>query len=256
MATYINDDAIGEDHTKAAQDDQILAVRFTVEKRLNHALMTRVDETNRAHEERAVLLDHAGKFDEGTAERAKKLPDTPIYRDIEFITIKIPGDKTLDIHRPVMAADKHRFRAKYQAFKDATGEPVEGTPLSVLGEISQGQLADLAYVGIKTIEHMAKVADGNPIMQMMGGSKLKQRAAEWVKKNRVSSQISQTNDALRERDARIDALQAQLTELLAATKAARRWRRRPNKDPLNGCLRHCRRHHQLRSHRVRAGVCR
>ncbi len=221
MSKYINDDAIGEDPTKAQEDDKRLAVRFTVEERLNHALMTRVQEQNRAHEERAALLEHAGQFDGATEERSKKLPDTPIYRKIEFITIDIPGDKTLRVHRPVMASDKIRFRAKYEAFKTAADEPVEGTPIDQLPEISIGQVNDLKYVGVTTIEQLAKVADSSPMMTMMGGSTLKQRAGAWVQKNRKSSVVHQTNAALAERDAQIAKLQEQVAALIAVAEQAR-----------------------------------
>lgn len=221
MSKYIDDDAIGDDPSKAAEDDKRLAVRFTTEERLNHAMMTRVSEINLAHEERAVLLDHAGKFDEAKEERAKKLPDGPITRKIEFISISIPGDKTFAIHRPVMPADKARFRAKYEAFKNALGEPLEGTPIEQMPEIKPRQVEDLKYVGVTTIEQLAKVADGSPMMSMMGGVGLKQRAAAWVQKNRKSSVITQTNEALAERDAQIAKLQEQVAALIAATEASR-----------------------------------
>ncbi len=221
MSTYINDDAIGEDPKKAREDDQALRVRFSVEERLNNAMMTKIADINLAHEAKAEMLEVAGRIDEAKAERDKKLPDAPVYRKIEFVTIHIPGDKTLVVHRPVMAADKHRFRAQYEAFKNASGEPVDGTPIEQLPEIKPSQVADLKYVGVTTIEQMAKVADGSPLMNMMGGVGIKQRAAAWVAKNRKSSVISQTNEALKERDVQIAELQEQVKALLAATGAAR-----------------------------------
>ncbi len=221
MSTYIDDNAIGEDPNKSAEDDKRLAVRFTVEERLNHAMMTKIADINLAHESKAELFDVAGKFDEGTAERAKKLPDAPVYRKIEFITIDIPGDKTLRVHRPVMAADKIRFRTKYEAFKNQSGEPVEGTPIETLQDIKPSQINDLKYVGVTTIEQLAKVPDSSPMMNMMGGVGLKQRADAWVKKNRKSSFVNQTNDALKERDAIIEKMQEQIAALLAASEASR-----------------------------------
>src|SRR5688572_1284608 len=220
MPQYINDDAFGEDPSKAAEDDKRLQVRFTTEERLNHAMMTRVSEINIAHEDRAALLDHAGKLKEAEEERAKKLPEGNIYRKVEFITIAVPGSKDT-IHRPVIPADKARFRAKYEAFKNAQGEPVEGTPVEQLPEIKHTQVTDLKYVGVTTIEQLAKVADSSPMMNMMGGVGLKQRAAAWVAKNRKSSVITQTNEALKERDDKIEALQKQMAELLASMEATR-----------------------------------
>jgi hypothetical protein len=218
MSKYIDENAIGEDPSKSAEDDKRLAVRFTIEERRNNAMETRVQEINLAHEERAQLLDLASKFDEAKEERAKKLPDAPVYRKIEFITIDIPGDKTLRVHRPVYAADKIRFRAKYEAFKSGLGEPVEGTPIEMLPEVSHGQISELKYVGVTTIEQLAKVADSSPMMTMMGGVSLKNRAAAWVGKNRKSSVVLQTNEALAERDVQIAELQKQVAALVAASE--------------------------------------
>ncbi len=221
MSTYINDDAIGDDPVKAREDDKALRVRFSTEERLNNAMMTKIADINLAHESKAELLEVAGKFDEAKAEREKKLSDAPVYRKIEFITIQIPGDKTLVVHRPIMAADKIRFRAQYEAFKNASGEAVDGTPVEQLAEIKPSQVTDLKYVGVHTIEQLAKVPDSSPLMSMMGGVSLKQRASAWVSKNRKASVVSQTNEALRERDVQIAELQEQVKALIAATEASR-----------------------------------
>lgn len=221
MSKYIDENAAGEDPSKAAEDDKLLDVRFTTEERLNHALMTKIADKNREHEERAELLDAAHKFEEAQAERAKKLPDTPVMRKIDFVTIRVPGDKTFFVHRPVFAADKIRFRAKYEAFKNANGELVEGTPVETLPDIKPSQVTDLKYVGVTTIEQLAKVADSSPLMNMMGGTGLKNRAAAWVQKNRKTSVVTQTNEALKERDDRIARLEEQIQTLIAASEAGR-----------------------------------
>lgn len=221
MSKYIDENAAGDDPSKAAEDDKLLDVRFTTEERLNHALMTKISDTNRAHEERAELLDAAHKFDEATAERAKKLPDAPVYRKLDFVTIRVPGDKTFVVHRPVRAADKIRFRAKYEAFKNAAGEAFEGTPIETLVDIKPSQVETLKYVGVTTIEQLAKVSDGSPMMSMMGGVGLKQRAAAWVTKNRKSSIAVQTNEALKERDDKIAKMEEQIAALISASEAAR-----------------------------------
>ncbi len=220
MSTYINDDAIGEDPKKSREDDKALRVRFSTEERLNHAMMTKIADINLAHETKAELLEVAGKFDEAKAEREKKLPDAPVYRKIEFITIAMPGTKDV-IHRPIMPADKTRFRPQYEAFKNAQGEAIDGTPIEQLADIKPSQITDLKYVGVHTIEQLAKVPDSSPLMGIMGGSGLKQRAEAWAKKNRKSSLVTQTNEALKERDAQIAELQEQVKALIAATEASR-----------------------------------
>jgi hypothetical protein len=216
----IDDDGMTDDPRDAHEADKSLSVRFTTEERLNHALMTKIADINLAHEQKAELLEVAGRIDEAAKEREKKLPDAPVYRKIEFVTIAVPGSRD-SIHRPVQASDKVRFRAKYEAFKNALGEPLEGTPIAQLAEIKPSQVADLTYVGVKTIEQLAKVADGSPLMSMMGGVGLKQRAAAWVAKNRKSSVVTQTNEALKERDDKIAKMEEQIAALIAASEAGR-----------------------------------
>lgn len=225
MSTMISDADLNDsgDPTEAAAADRRLDVRFSVEKRLNHAANTRVAEHNNAIDEKAVLLDHAHKFDDAKTLRSEKLPDDPIYRDIEFVTIKIPGDNTMNVHRPIMASDKQRFRAQYERFKSAKGEALEGAPIATLPGIKDNTIRDLTYVGITTIEQLAAVSDSSAITQMMGINSLKQQAKSWVAKNRKSSLVNQTNEALAERDTLIAALTARLDalETKPAAKAAK-----------------------------------
>jgi hypothetical protein len=219
MSKMLDDSAINDssDPSEAAAADRRLDVRFTVEKRLNHAANTRVSEHNTALEDRAVLLDHAHKFDEGKATRAEKLPEDPIYREIEFVSIRIPGDNTLTVHRPIMASDKIRFRPQYERFKQGRNESLEGTPIDQLPDTTHGTIKELAYIGVTTIEQAANIPDS--LLKMMGGTSLKQRAAAWVAKNRKSTLVSQTNEALAERDALIAQLTARLDALEIAKPA-------------------------------------
>lgn len=209
----IDDAGLTDDPKDAAEADRRLIVRFSYEQRPNHAANTRVAQHNQALEDKAVLLEHAHKFEDAKAVRAEKLPDDPIYRKIEFVTIRVPGSHDF-IHRPVMASDKVRFRAQYEAFKNANGEALEGTPVATLPGVKDGVVRDLAYVGITTIEQLANVPDS--LLKMMGGQSLKQQAQSWVSKNRKSSIVNQTNEALAERDAKIAELEAKLNQLLAA----------------------------------------
>ncbi len=213
----IDDAGLTDDPTQIADADKRLDVRFTTEKRQNHAANNYVRDHNIALEQKAVLLDHAHKFDDAKAARAEKLPEDPIFREIEFISIRIPGDSTMNVHRPVMASDKHRFRAQYERFKQGRGEALEGTPVEELGTLAVSVLEQLKFVGIRTIEQLANAPD--TVLRIMGGSVFKQQAVAWVAKNRKSSLATQTNEALAERDAKIAELSARLEGFIAAQAA-------------------------------------
>ena len=55
----------------------------------------------------------------------------PIFNDVEFVQIFVPGDKTNVIDRPIRPSDKARFPKQYQAFKEGKAEEaqLQKTPL-------------------------------------------------------------------------------------------------------------------------------
>ena len=53
-----------------------------------------------------------------------------IYKEIDYITIIVPGDKASIVERPVQDYDATRFAAKYANWKANAGVVQEGTPIS------------------------------------------------------------------------------------------------------------------------------
>jgi hypothetical protein len=135
-----------------------------------------------------------------------------VYRDVEFVTILIPGDKTLTINRPVMASDKQRFPLQYQAFKNRQGEALVGTPLSAWPLVTESQRRELDYFNIRTVEQLANVAD-NFASSMMGVHALKQNAQQYLASAKDAAPTLKLQKELEERDNKIEALQDQLKKL-------------------------------------------
>jgi hypothetical protein len=135
-----------------------------------------------------------------------------IYRDVEFVTIRIPGDKTTSVHRPVRPSDKQRFPHQYAAFKNKIGEQVVGTPLSMWPGVTPSRAKELEYFNVRTVEQLAAMSDGVGGAQMMGIQALRAQAKQFVEHAKEQAPILKFQSELAERDATIAALSSQLAE--------------------------------------------
>jgi len=143
-----------------------------------------------------------------------------IYRDTEFVRIMSPGDKTTIIDRPtrIVEDEPARFSKQYEMFKRGAQEQTSGTPIGLLPGISESQVEEYKYLGLRTVEQLAAAPD-SVVLRVMGMVDAKQRA------QRMLNAFEGRKDS--ERDDRLAALEAQnkaLTEQLQALaeKAAKR----------------------------------
>lgn len=135
-----------------------------------------------------------------------------IYKDVEFVTILIPGDKTLTVNRPVMPSDKARFPLQYQAFKNKAGEVITGTPLSAWPIVTESQRRELEHFNVRTVEHLAEIND-NFASSMMGIQALKQQAQKYLTAAKAAQPLVQLQQELASRDNDIAALKDQVAKL-------------------------------------------
>jgi hypothetical protein len=144
----------------------------------------------------------------------------PIYHDVEYIDIRIPGDRSSGVARPATARDKARFPRHYAAFKNRTDyEGVEGTPLVEWPVITASQCAELAHFNVKTVEQLATLSDTHA-QNFMGVNALKRKAQEWMSTAKDQKASTELHKELDKRDEQIAALQAQVAELAKAPKKA------------------------------------
>jgi hypothetical protein len=140
-----------------------------------------------------------------------------IFREIEFVTILIPGDKTLTVHRPIKAEDKVRFQVQYNTWKANQGAPLDGTPLSVI-LVSESQRKELDYFHINTVEQLAEVND-NFAGQMSGVQALKAQAQRYLRTVKEKAPELRLMAELKQRDDQLAAMQDQLSKLAALIPA-------------------------------------
>lgn len=146
----------------------------------------------------------------------------PIFKDIEVVDIRIPGDRSGAIVRPARPADKIRFARHYEAYKSRTDlEATEGTPLKEWTQISRSHCEELAHFNIRTLEQLANMND-NLSTQFMGINNLKRKAQEWLKLAKDQSSSRELHAELSKRDKSIEELKAQMakmTKMVAAGKS-------------------------------------
>lgn len=136
----------------------------------------------------------------------------PVFKELEYIDIQIPGNRGSGIKRPATFKDKQRFPKHYAAFKQRIELPQEGTPLTEWPVISRSLAEEMAFHGVKTVEHMADMAD-NIASSFMGGQSFKAKANEWLERAKKDVTQSQMEVELAKRDAQIAALSAKLDAL-------------------------------------------
>lgn len=164
-----------------SEDDKRLSVRFSLQPRLDS--------------------------------KATEVEGREIYKEVEFVTILIPGDKTLSVHRPIMPVDRARFPLQYQHFKSTQGVALVGTPLAGWPLLTEGQRKELDYFNIRTVEQLANVADGLA-GSMMGIMGLKDQAQKFLSASKDSAPTVRLMKELEQRDNQISALQDQINKLV------------------------------------------
>jgi len=142
----------------------------------------------------------------------------PIFKDEEFIRIMVPGDKENVVERVVRDNDRQRFHARYQAWKKNAEEEFQGTPLDKWNFISHAQVEELRYFGIRTVEQLAGVSDGNA-QNFVGINRLRQKAQEYLAATKDDAPIAQLQVEIEKRDSRISEQDETIANLLSRIEA-------------------------------------
>lgn len=135
----------------------------------------------------------------------------PIYRDREYLEIRTPGNATNIVIRPVTDMDRQRFRAQYQQFKSGESEQLIGTPLTEVPWLTRSQVEELAYLRIRTLEHLADLDDA-VCNRIPGTYKLKQRAQKSIEEAKGNAPLVALQAEKEALTARIDALEATIKD--------------------------------------------
>jgi hypothetical protein len=124
----------------------------------------------------------------------------PIYKDVPYIEIMIPGDKHNTVVEPVWEQHMQRFPELWAQFKRGEEQQVKGTPLKAAPFLTPSHVAELNHLKIMTVEQLADLSDS--ALNFLGAQEFKQAAKRYLA-------ITGSNEALL---ARIQQLEAQIHE--------------------------------------------
>ena len=137
------------------------------------------------------------------------------FRDVEMVTIMVPGDKNNVVTREVRSDDRERFAKHYERFKAGVVEQASGYPLSEWPAMSRAMATELKYLGFHTVEQVANAADG-VLGKYPGLREVSARAKNWLLAQEGAAPIEKLQSQVEQLQAQLAALQA----AAPATKAA------------------------------------
>ena len=139
----------------------------------------------------------------------------PIFDEVEFVRIIIPGDTKTLIDTKVNAEHRTRFAEMYDRFKKGLAQATSGTPLEVWPQMTVGQVAELKAMHISTVEQLADLPD-TLAQKIMGSHQLRQKAQAFLDAAAGDAKNSKMAAELEKRDVEIAALKEQMQQFLAA----------------------------------------
>lgn len=136
----------------------------------------------------------------------------PIFDDVEFVKILVPGDRRTEVVRRVTEEHRYRWPRQYEAFQRGIIPAEEGTPIEQWPPITPAMAKTLAFLNIRTVEALAAVSDTALAEIGLGARELRQKAIAWL--GAIDPQ------GLANANAEIAELKAQMAQLIAAQQSA------------------------------------
>lgn len=144
----------------------------------------------------------------------------PIFDEVDFIRIIIPGDKNNVVDTKVTEEHKMRFEKQFERFKKNQEQATTGTPLEVWPQMTVGQVAELKAINIHTVEQLAEVPD-NLAQKIMGSHALRAKAKQFLESAAGEAANSKMAAELEKRDIELAALKEQMAQILKNQAAAK-----------------------------------
>jgi hypothetical protein len=179
------------------------------------------EQSRQAEQDEKLLVKFFQKAMQDTAKSAEQ--GRPVFKDVEYIDIQVPGQRGSGVKRKASYRDKQRFPKHYAAFQQRVELPQEGTPLAEWGMITRSLAEELSFQNIKTVEHLANLSD-SIASGFMGGYTLKGKANAWLDRAKADVTLEHLEGELAKRDAQIAELSAKLDALVTESKPKRKTR--------------------------------
>ena len=130
--------------------------------------------------------------------------------DVDYVNIKIPGDKTVEIDVAADESHKRRFHRKWMAYESM--QTMTGTPIEEWDEIPDGMRREMAYLGFRFVEQVAGAPD-SAFARLMGGPQWRAKAQAYLNRGKISA-----DEIIKKQQSELDELKAQMAELQAVKR--------------------------------------
>lgn len=114
----------------------------------------------------------------------------PIFKDMPFVRIIVPGDTNNIIERVADETDKHRFPNAWAKYQNSEAKANEGTPLEQWPQITRSLLKECKYFEIHTVEALSNISDAHVAKLGMGFGELRTKAKAWLEAAAGTAQIT------------------------------------------------------------------
>lgn len=140
------------------------------------------------------------------------------WRNVEYLEIHIPGDRTQIYVGPVTDKHRQRFATRYERWKRGQADLPDGTPLSQWPGITPAELNMLAQGGLHTVEALSGVSDSH-IGKVGRVVALRDKARRYLENLRANAPLEAMEAKLKEEQGKVAALSEKVDRLLAALES-------------------------------------
>jgi len=168
----------------------------------------------------------------------------PIFKEFDFVKIMIPGDNLTEIDTYAQDSHRQRFPRQWAHYQNqvAGHQDIVGTPLDQWPQITRSQAEELRGLKFHTVESIADCSDQQlqriGMVAGMSPHNFRQKAKAFLNLATDSAEVAQReaelqalreeNDKIKaETDAKLAAMQEQMSALLAAVAENTPKKRKP-----------------------------
>lgn len=159
-----------------------------------------------------AVQDHPASEEEGR----------PIFKDVEYVEIRIAGDKSTVVVRKASDEDKARWQPVYDAFKAGLDQPIEGTPVDQWPALSVSKVAELKALNIHTVEALCDLPDTGLTKLGMGARELQKKAQAFMDAAKGGALEEKQAAYIARLEQKIELLEGQIKDLGAKPRQRKR----------------------------------
>lgn len=158
----------------------------------------------------------------GIVEDKKESKDKgyPVFKDVPYIQIRIPGDPTYERNGPITDEEKRLYPRHWARYSEnETSEGVVGQILEEWSVMPRSLVETFRHFGVRTVEQLAQISDVNA-KSVPQATQWKAKAVAWLATAKEAAPFSKLEADNKALENRVQALQDQLSEAMKALDQA------------------------------------